>query len=205
MTLKRWTLLPVIAVDDRGKRPTGKEIIESNASDRKAKNPKLVKDPFLKVVEYPTPNIIVAKGKTIYTEKSVVEHYNYLNVKARKQRETAEDKLRSIQPPQLISALDKKNHLMEIVVIQPPITGDPQRKMIAEFKLNMSQFSIVDIVDLFKQTRELTCSELISTSVSKENLQRDYRKLESKLKTEQGEKKTLQIKKNNINRKHQQS
>lgn len=78
---------------------------------------------------------------------------------------------------------------MEIVVIQPPITGDPQRKMIAEFKLNMSQFSIVDIVDLFKQTRELTCSELISTSVSKENLQRDYRKLESKLKTDKVRKK----------------
>lgn len=84
MTLKRWTLLPMIAVDDRGKRPVGKEIIESNASDRKAKNPKLVKDPFLKVVEYPTPNMIVAKGKTVYIEKYVVEHYNYLNVKARK-------------------------------------------------------------------------------------------------------------------------
>ena len=69
MTLKRWTLLPVIAVDDRRKRPMGQEIIESIASDRKAKNPKLVKDPFLKVVEYPTPNMIVAKGKIVYTKK----------------------------------------------------------------------------------------------------------------------------------------
>ena len=131
-------------------------------------------------------------------KKSIVKHYNYLNVKARKEREIAEDRLRSIQPPQLISALDKKNHLMEIVVIQPPITSDPQRKMITDFKLNMSQLGIVDIVDFFKQTNELTCSELISTFVSKEKLQRDYRKLESKLKTEQGEKKGLQIKKTKL-------
>ena len=59
----------------------------------------------------------------------------------------------------------------------------------------MSQFSIVDKVDLFKQTSELICSDLISTSISKEKLQRDYRKLENKLKTKQAEKKELQIKK----------
>ena len=65
-------------VDDKGKRPM--EIIEGNASDRKAKKPKLVKDPFLQVVEYPTPNMIVNEGKIVDTEKSIVEHYNYLNV-----------------------------------------------------------------------------------------------------------------------------
>jgi hypothetical protein len=89
----------VIAVDDRGKRPIGQNIIESIASDRKAKNPKLVKETFLQVVEYRTPNMIVAKGKTIDTEKYIDKHYNYLNVQARKERETIEDKLRSIQPP----------------------------------------------------------------------------------------------------------
>ena len=39
---------------------------------------------------------------------------------------------------------------MKIVVIQPPLTGDSQGKKITEFKLNMSQFNIVDKVDLFK-------------------------------------------------------
>ena len=63
--------------------------------------------------------------------------------------------------------LGQKSHLMEIVVIQPPLTNDPQGKKITEFKLNMSQFSIVDKVDLVKQTSELICSDLISTSVSK--------------------------------------
>ena len=47
----------------------------------------------------------------------------------------------------------------------------------------MSQFSIVDKVDFFKQTSELICSDLINTSASKEKLQRDFRKLENKLKT----------------------
>ena len=60
------------------------------------------------------------------------------------------DKLRSTQPPQFISALDKKSHLMKIVVIQPPVTGDPQGKKIIEFKLNMSQFRIIYKVYLFR-------------------------------------------------------
>ena len=59
----------------------------------------------------------------------------------------------------------------------------------------MSKFSIVDKVDLFKQTSELICSALISTYVSKEKLQIDLRKLENKLRTEQAEKKALQIEK----------
>ena len=90
---------------------------------------------------------------------------------------------------------------MKIVVIQPLIIGDPQRKNITEFKLNMSQFNIVDKVDLFNQTSELICSNLISTFVSKENIQRDLRKLENKLRTEQDEKKALQIKKTELEKK----
>ena len=75
--------------------------------------------------------------------------------------------------------------------MQPPITGDPQTKKVTEFKLNMSQFSIVDKVDFFKQTSEIISFDLINTSISKDKLQRDLRKLENKLKTEQVEKKAL--------------
>ena len=69
--------------------------------------------------------MIVDEGKTIDTEKYLVEHYNYLNVQAMREREIVGDKLRSTQPPQLISALDKKSHLMKIVVIQPLLMSDP--------------------------------------------------------------------------------
>ena len=189
----------LIIVDDKGKRAM--EIIENNASERKAKKPKLVKEPFLQVVEHLTPNMIVDEGKTIDTGNSIVEHYNYLNVQARKEREIVGDKLRSTQPSHFISALDKKRHLMKIIVIQPPLIGDPQGKKTTEFKLNMSQFSIVDKVDLFKKTNELICSDLIITFVSKEKIQRDFRKLENKLKTKQVQKKTLQIKKTELEKK----
>ena len=99
------------------------------------------------------------------------------------EREITEEILRSIQPPQLISALDKKSQMMKIVVIQPTTVGDVQNKKIIEFKLNMNQFSVVDKVDFFKQTSELICSNLINTTVSKDKLFRDFKKLEGKLKT----------------------
>ena len=82
---------------------------------------------------------------------------------------------------------------MKIVVIQPPIVGNPQTKKVTEFEINMIQFSIVDKVDLFKKKSELICSDLINTSISKYKLHRDFKKLENKLKTEWAEKKALQI------------
>ena len=84
---------------------------------------------------------------------------------------------------------------MKIVVIQPTTVGEAQKKKITEFKLNMNQFSVVNKVDFFKQTSELICSNLISTIVSKDKFFRDFRKQEGRLKTEQAEKKALQIKK----------
>ena len=65
----------------------------------------------------------------------------------------------------------------------------------------MNQISVVDIVDFFKQTSELICSNLINTTVSKDKLFRDFRKMEGRLKTEQAEKKTLQIKKIDLEKK----
>jgi hypothetical protein len=76
-----------------------------------------------------------------------------------------------------------------------------KEKKITEFKLKMSQFSVVDKVDFFKQTSELICSGLITTFVSKDKLERDYRKLENKLKMEQAQKKELQIKKTKLGKK----
>ena len=142
----------------------------------------MAKEPSLHIVEHPTSNIIVAKGKLVNTQ-SIVEHYNYLNVQARKDRENKEDKLKSTQPPQLISALDKESQLMKIAVIQPPIAGDVQSEKVTEFKFSKSQFSVVDKLDFFKQTSDLIFSDLISTSVSKDKLHKYFKKLENKLKT----------------------
>ena len=103
--------------------------------------------------------------------------------------------LKDTQSPQFISALDKESQLMRIAVIQPQKAGDTLNEKITEFKFNIGQFSLVYKVDLFKQTSELICSDLISTFVSKYKLQRDFKKLENRLKTESAEKKALLIKK----------
>ena len=69
----------------------------------------LVKDTFLQIVEYPTPTMELSKGKVVDTKKTIVEHYNFLNVQARKERDITEDELRSTQLSELVSALDKKS------------------------------------------------------------------------------------------------
>ena len=65
----------------------------------------------------------------------------------------------------------------------------------------MNQFSVVNKVDFFKQNSELICSNLINTTVSKDKLFRDFRKLEGRLETEQAEKNDLQIKKPQLEKK----
>ena len=198
---RNMDMTALVMADDKGKRKIGQENEAISTSNPTAKKLKIVKDPFIQVVEYPTPTMELPKGNEIDTKKTILEHYSSLKVRANKERESTKDILRSTQTPQLISALDKKSQLMKITIIQPLGIGDPQNKKIIEFKLNMSQFSVVDKVDLFKQTSELICSNLISTYVSKDKLFRDFEKLENKLKTKQAEKKALQIKKTELEKK----
>jgi hypothetical protein len=81
------------------------------------------------------------------------------------------------------------------------MVGEVQKKKIIEFKMNMNQFIIMDKVYFFKKTSELICSNLISTTVSKDKLARYFKNLEVKLKIEQVEKKALQIKKSELEKK----
>ena len=92
---------------------------------------KLFKDPFLQIVDYPTPTMETVIGEEVDTEKTLIEHYGSLKLQASQEREMTEEKLRSTQPPQLISALDKNSQMMKIVVIQPATVGDAQNKKIA--------------------------------------------------------------------------
>ena len=100
-----------------------------------------------------------------------------------------------------MTTLDKESQMMKVAVIQPTIRGQSTEKEITEFKLNMSQFSMVDKVDFFKQTSEFICSDLIATSVSKDKLFRENKKLQDKVKTQNAEKMALQIRKDQLEKK----
>ena len=106
-------------------------------------------------MQHPTSNIIVTSGKVVGIEKYIMEHYSYLNFQASKEGETKEEKLRSPNLPCLINALDRKNQSMKIAVIEPTSAGGLSSENVIEFKLDMSQFSVVDIVDFFKHTSEI--------------------------------------------------
>ena len=98
----------------------------------------------------------------------------------------------------MLTTLDKESQMMKVAVIQPPIRVQSTEKEITEFKLNMGQFSIVDKVDFFKQTSELICLDLIATSISKDKLFRENKKLKDKVKTQNAEKRDLQIQKDQL-------
>ena len=87
---------------------------------------------------------------------------------------------------------------MKIEVFEPSSIGDISTKKITEFKFDMNQFSVVDRVDFFKKASELICSDLINVFVTKENLQRNYKRIENKLKVEIVEKQALQVKKSEL-------
>ena len=122
-------------------------------------------------------------GKKIDIERAIVQYYSSLKLQANQDSDVAEEEARDDQSPQLISALDRKRQLMKIVFIQPAVVGEAQKRKVTEFKLSMNQFSVTDKVDFFRQTSELICSNLISTSVSKGKLFIDVKKLEGKVKT----------------------
>ena len=57
----------LVLEDDKGEREIGQEIVAVNTSNPTAKKLKIVKHPFLQVMEYPTLIMELAKGKKIDT------------------------------------------------------------------------------------------------------------------------------------------
>jgi hypothetical protein len=80
-----------------------------------------------------------------------------LSTTSEMKRNKIREQLRAENPPQMLTTLDKESQMMKVAVIQPPIRGQSTENEITEFKLNMSQFNIVDKVDFFKQISELIC------------------------------------------------
>lgn len=114
----------------KGKRKVGQDPMIATTTSPTTKKLKLFKDPFLQIVDYPTPTMETVIGEQVDIEKTLIEHYGSLKMQASQEREITEEKFRSTQPPQLISALDKKSQMMKITVIQPTIVGDAQKKKI---------------------------------------------------------------------------
>ena len=137
--------------DPEGKRKVSQApLLTTTYASPLAKKIKVFKDPFLQIVDYPTPTMETIVGEQVDTKKTLLEHYGSLKLQESQEREITKEKLRSTQPPQLISALDKKIQLIKIATIHPAMVGEVQKKKITEFKLNMNQFSIIAKVDLFK-------------------------------------------------------
>lgn len=171
--------------DPKGKRKMGLvPLTEASSKSSSLKKSKVTESPLLQVVNYPTPIMERSTRRKIDTERAIVQHYSSLKLQASQDSDVAEEEIRDDQSPQFISALDRRNQLMKIVVIQPTVDGEAQKRKVIEFKLGMNQFSVTDKVDFFRQTSELICSNLISTSVSKDKLFRDVKNLEGKVKTE---------------------
>ena len=72
-------------VEEKGKIPLEHDFAQGSTERKEAKNPKLAKEPILQIVEHPTPNIMVVKGKLVNTQ-SIIEHYTDSNVQMRKDR-----------------------------------------------------------------------------------------------------------------------
>ena len=121
---------PSIPTDAKGKRKIGQDVAMTGTTNSSVKKPKLFKDAFLQVVDYPTPTMESTKGKEVDTEQTLLKHYSSLKIQASQERELTKERLGSTQAPQLISALDKKSQMMKIIVIRPQSTEDPQNKKI---------------------------------------------------------------------------
>ena len=78
---------------------------------------KVFKDHFLQIVDYPTLIMETIIGEQVDTKKTLIEHYGSFKLQESQERDITEVKLGSIQPPQLISALDKLSQMMKIDAI----------------------------------------------------------------------------------------
>ena len=86
--------------DHKGKRKMSIVPLETTTSTSPSpKKLKVFKDPFLQIVDYPTPTMETAVGEKVDTEKTLIEHYGSLKLQASQEREITKERLRSIQPP----------------------------------------------------------------------------------------------------------
>ena len=111
--------------DPKGKRKVVQApMVATTSAGPSTKKLKVFKDPFLQIVDYPTITMESIIGEHMDSKKTSLEHYGSLKLQESQEREITEEKLRSSQPPQLISTLDKKSQLMKIAMIQLAMVGE---------------------------------------------------------------------------------
>ena len=76
-----------VPTDAKGKRKVGQDPIVTITTSPSTKRIKLFKDPFLQIMDYPTPTMETTRGEEVDTEKTLLEHYGYLNLQASQERE----------------------------------------------------------------------------------------------------------------------
>ena len=69
-----------IQTDPKGKRKVGQDPMIASTSSPLATNLKLFKDPFLQIVDYPTPTMETKIGEEVDIEKTLIEHYGSLKL-----------------------------------------------------------------------------------------------------------------------------
>ena len=138
--------LALVSVHEKGKRPLGHEKTSPSLEKKKVKKVKMSKEPPFHILEHSSLNIMMVKGE-VATRQSIIDHYSELNDQIKL---NDQDKLKSIDAPQLISALDKENQMLKVDIIQPLKAKGTSEDKVIKIKFNMNQFSISDKVDLFK-------------------------------------------------------
>ena len=78
----------IVKVTDSRKRPRDQDVIDLDKEDRKGKKIKMSNEPILKIMDYPTSNIMLTSEKYDKVEKYIIEHYKYLNYQAKKEMKT---------------------------------------------------------------------------------------------------------------------
>ena len=76
-----------VPTDAKGKRKVGQDPMISSTTSPSTKKLKLLKDPFLKIVDYPTPTMETTRCHEVDTEKTLLEHYGSLKLQASQERE----------------------------------------------------------------------------------------------------------------------
>ena len=82
-------------MDAKGNRKVGQDPMITSTTSPSSKKLKLFKDPFLQIMDYPTPTMEATRGEEVDTEKTLLEHYGSLKLKASQEREITEERLRS--------------------------------------------------------------------------------------------------------------
>ena len=81
-----------VPTDSKGKRKVGQDPMITSTNSPSTKNLKLFKDPFLQIVDYPTPTMEIDREQEVDIEKTLLDHCGSLKLQAGQEREIIEER-----------------------------------------------------------------------------------------------------------------